>query len=72
MTPPRGVGDAAPYILGRELSANRRGGLPPSLAPLVRNQFTAVRRGRACPARNLAMLPVNGLNPSGLLRGHLP
>ena len=25
MTPPRGVGDAAPYILGRELSANRRG-----------------------------------------------
>ena len=37
MTPPRGVEDAAPYILGRELSANRRGGLPPSLAPLGHN-----------------------------------
>ena len=31
------------------------GGLPPSLAPLVRNPFVAVRRGRACPARNLAI-----------------
>ena len=41
-------------------------------APLVRNPFTAVRRGRACPARDFAMPPVNGLNPSGLLRGHLP
>ena len=48
------------------------GGLPPSLAPLVRNPFVAPRRGRACPARDFAMLPVNGLNPSGLLRGHLP
>ena len=50
----------------------QRDGLPPSLAPLVRNPFTAVRRGRACPARNFAMLPINELNPSGLLRGHLP
>ena len=29
-------------------------------------------RGRACPARNFAMLPVNGLNPSGFLRGLRP
>ena len=32
-----------------------RRGLPPSLAPLVHKPFTAVRRGRACPARNLAI-----------------
>ena len=32
-----------------------RGRLPPSLAPLVHKPFTAVRRGRACPARNLAI-----------------
>ena len=50
----------------------RRGGLPPSLAPFVRNSFTVARRGRACPARDFAMPPVNGLSPSGLLRGHLP
>ena len=31
--------------------------------------FTMPCRGRACPARVFAMLPVNGLNPSGLLRG---
>ena len=41
----------------------QRGGLPPSLAPLVRNPFTAVRRGRACPARDFAMPPVNGQPP---------
>ena len=47
------------------------GGLPPSLAPLVRNPFTAVRRGRACPARSLAIVsPLavcivgRGLDPS--------
>ena len=40
--------------------------------PSRAQRFTAVRRGRACPARGFAMLPVNGLNPSGLLRGHLP
>ena len=34
----------------------KRGGLPPSLASLVRNPFTAVRRGRACPARSLAIV----------------
>ena len=65
-----GLGDSdGPYVTTRQL---QRGGLPPSLAPLVRNPFTAVRRGRACPARDFAMLPVNGLTPSGLLRGHLP
>ena len=31
-----------------------------------------VCRGRACPACGLTWLPGNGLNPSGLLRGHLP
>ena len=39
--------------------------------PSRARRFTAVRRGRACPARNFAMPAVNGLNPSGLLRGHL-
>ena len=71
-----GPGDSdGPYVTTRSRATTRqlgRGGLPPSLAPLVRNPFTAVRRGRACPARGFAMLPVNGLNPSGLLRGHLP
>ena len=75
LDPSGGVGDAAPYILGRELSANRRGELPPSLAPLVRNPFTAVRRGRACPARSLAVVsPLTvcivgrGLDPSAAFR----
>ena len=36
--------------------------------PSRAQRFTAVRRGRACPARGFAMLPVNGLNPSGGLR----
>ena len=40
--------------------------------PSRAQRFTAVRRGRACPARGFAMPTVNGLNPSGLLRGHLP
>ena len=59
MTPPRGVEDAAPYILGREPSANRRGGLPPSLAPLVR-KFSQhpVGAGHARPAA-LRQLPVS-------------
>ena len=67
MTPPRGVEDAAPYILGREPSANRRGGLPPSLAPLVRHPSTPPRRGRACPARSLASAPGFVLHPFYLL-----
>ena len=33
----------------------RGAGLPPSFAPLVRDPFTAVCRGRACPARSLAI-----------------
>ena len=67
LTPPRGVEDAAPYILGREPSANRRGGLPPSLAPLVRHPSTPPRRGRACPARSLASAPGFVLHPLYLL-----
>ena len=80
MTPPRGVGDAAPYILGRELSANRRGGLPPSLAPLGHNDSRhPVGAGHARPAA-LRQLPVSfcipfifyivgrGLDPSAASR----
>ena len=33
----------------------QRGGLPPSLVPLVHNPCTPSRRGRACPARSLAV-----------------
>ena len=66
------TGLTSPPVPGQPPANLEEGGLPPSLAPLVRNPFTAVRRGRACPARGFAMLPVNGLNPSGLLRGHLP
>ncbi len=59
MTPPRGVEDAAPYILGREPSANRRGGLPPSLAPLGHNDSRhPVGAGYARPAA-LRQLPVS-------------
>ena len=70
-----GLGDSdGPYVAARSRSATRqlgRGGLSPSLAPLVRNPFTAVRRGRACPARSLAIVsPLavcivgRGLDPS--------
>ncbi len=59
MTPPRGVEDADPYILGREPSANRRGGLPPSLAPLVcKFSQQSVGAGHARPAA-LRQLPVS-------------
>ena len=59
MTPPRGVEDAAPYIFGREPSANRRGGLPPSLAPLVRKfSQQSVGAGHARPAA-LRQLPIS-------------
>ena len=59
MTPPRGVEDAAPYILGREPSANRRGGLPSSLAPLGHNDSRhPVGAGHARPAA-LRQLPVS-------------
>ena len=59
------TGLASPPVNGKG------GGLPPSLAPLVRNPFTAPRRGRACPARSLAIVsPLavcivgRGLDPS--------
>ena len=80
MTPPRGVEDAAPYILGREPSANRGGGLPPSLAPLGHNDSRhPVGAGHARPAA-LRQLPVSfcipfifyivgrGLDPSAASR----
>ena len=58
LDPSGGVGDAAPYILGRELSANRRGGLPPSLAPLVHNDSRqSVGAGHARPATLLCPPP---------------
>ena len=41
----------------------RRGGLPPSLAPLMHNPFTPVCRGRACPARSLTLTPFSALHP---------
>ena len=43
------------------------GGLPPSLAPLVRHPSTPPRRGRACPARSLASAPGLVLHPLYLL-----
>ena len=48
------TGCAWPPIPGQPPHA-KGAGLPPSLAPLVRDPFTAVCRGRACPARSLAM-----------------
>ena len=41
--------------LPRQPVNGKGGGLPPSLAPLVGTSFGAVRRGRACPARSLAI-----------------
>ena len=41
----------------------RRGGLPPSLAPLVHNLSTAPCRGRACPARGLPSARLSLLAP---------
>ena len=48
------TGCAWPPIPGQPPHA-KRGGLPSSLAPLARDPFTAVRRGRACPALHLAI-----------------
>ena len=55
-----GAGHARPATLlchpsTGNLRTLRGGGLPPSLAPLANHPFTAVRRGRACPARHLAI-----------------
>ena len=44
-------------------STGKGGGLPPSLAPPAHHPFTAVRRGRACPARDFAMPLINGQPP---------
>ena len=54
LDPPRGVGDAAPYNdLARLLiAANGHGGLG---AGRPTSPFSTVRRGRACPARGLAI-----------------
>ena len=79
-----GVGDAAPYnnpqgfsLPQTSAAAWGQAALHPTLPhsvgrAFVRDPFTAVCRGRACPARNLAMPTVNGLIPPGLLRGPLP
>ena len=47
----------------------QRGGLPPSLAPLVHNFFTPSRRGRACPALHLAITTPYPLHRREGLRG---
>ena len=54
MTPPRGVGDAAPYndLARLLLTVNGHGGLG---AGRPTSPFSTVRRGRACPARGLAI-----------------
>ena len=68
---------------GRPFPGNLRtrkgAGLPPSLAPLIRDPFTAVCRGRACPARSLAItthfilcIVGRGLDPSAGRRGRRP
>ena len=71
-----GLGDSdGPYVTTRSRATTRqlgRGWAAALPRPSRAQRFTAVRRGRACPARGFAMLPVNGLNPSGGLRGHLP
>ena len=51
--------------LPRQPVNGKRGGLPPSLAPLVHKPFTAVRRGRACPARSLMSALFHGLHCRG-------
>ena len=47
----------------------QRGGLPPSLAPLVHNPFTPACRGRACPAHSLSITAPLSLASQG---GNLP
>ena len=91
MTPPRGVGDAAPYNTIRRASHYRKrprrpGGRPyiplyhiPWGGPFARDPFTAVCRGRACPAHSLAIttpfilcIVGRGLDPSAGRRGRRP
>ena len=64
--------------LPRQPVNGKRRGLPPSLAPLVHKPFTAVRRGRACPALHLAIttpylcIVGRGLDPSAGRWGRCP
>ena len=65
--------------LPRQPVNGKGAGLPPSLAPLVRDPFTAVCRGRACPARSLAIttpfilcIVGRGLDPSAGASGTPP
>ena len=70
-------------VRGRSFPGNlrtrKRAGLPPSLAPLAHNSFTPPCRGRACPARSLAIttpfilcIVGRGLDPSAGRRGRRP
>ncbi len=90
--PPRGVGDAAPYNTIRRASHYRKrprrpGGRPPYIplyhipwgGAFARNSFTPPCRGRACPARSLAIttpfilcIVGRGLDPSAGRRGRRP
>ena len=91
MTPPRGVGDAAPYnnpqgfsLPQTSAAAWGQAALHPTLPHSVgrafaRNSFTPPRRGRACPARSLAIttpfilcIVGRGLDPSAGRRGRRP
>ena len=72
------TGCAWPPIPGQPPHA-KRGGLPSSLAPLVHNLFTPPCRGRACPARSLAIttpfilcIVGRGLDRSAGRRGRRP
>ena len=65
--------------LPRQPVNGKGAGLPPSLAPLVRDPFTAVCRGRACPALHLAIttpfilcIVGRGHDPSAGRRGRRP
>ena len=88
LTPPRGVGDAAPYNTIRRASHYRKrprrpGGRPPYI-PLYHipwgglrpRPIHTTRRGRACPARSLAIttriLCIVGSKPQGLCVTALP
>ena len=62
LTPPRGVEDAAPYILSRELSANRRGGIHPSRAPSAAVNFPG-GLGAGRPTSHFTTFRGEGLRP---------
>ena len=62
------TGCASPPVPGQP-PPTKRAGLPPSLTPLVHNFFTAVSRGRACPALHLAITTPYPLHRREGLRG---